>query len=290
MMAPPSPGGSAGGAAPAAPAMPVTAVGDMCAMEECAGKPPHEMHDPGTCEKCKMASEMCACKMCQAMPGAAPMPAPGPQAPSAPMAAVAEKTAGRLERLYKSRLTKVSEEASKKVADAEKVATQKVASKLLRALKLAAKRQALNLEFSPLKATMCDVLTNKLDIDAESFYPGMDPITATTIVEATSREGMDAFVDSLVKRASEFMGMSDEALTAIEADVKNLQAVALPVSTGVQKTASKTDLRQAAVNGNFALAPAPTDETISNTGNRDTIRSALGTTKVRRTSQALLKR
>lgn len=267
-----------------------------CAMAGCAGKPPHEMHAEGTCHECKKPMLECACKMAQApaMPGMSPPPPPAQTGSGgmAPMAAVdgTEKTAGRIERLYKNRLNKASEEASKKVADAEKVATQKVAAKLLRTLKLAAKRQALNMEFSPLKATMCDVLTNRLDIDSESYYPGMDPITATSIVEATTQTGLDQFVESLVKRASELMSMSNETLDAIEADIKNLQVAPLSVPKMARKASADNAVRQAAINGNLALAPSPTDETISNTGNRDTIRSALGTTKVHRASQALLKR
>lgn len=293
-MGAPAPSAPAPAPSPAPAAMPQNAVGEMCAMTECAGKPPHNQHAPGTCPECGKGMAECACKMAQAAPPMA-APSPAPQAPSAPMAAVAEgtsteKTAGRLDRLYKNRLAKVSEEATKKVADAEKVALTKISSKLLRALKLAAKRQALNLEFSPLKASMCDVLTNKLDVDADSYYPGMDTTTATRIIEASAGASMDAFVDSLVKRATEFMSMNDEAFGAIEADVKNLQPAPLTVTEPVQKVASKEDLRAAAVKGNLALAPSPTSETISNTGNRDNIRSALGTTKVRRASQALLKR
>ena len=201
----------------------------------------------------------------------------------------ARKYVSRMNRLYKGRIDKVNAEASSKVASAEQTAVKQLQDKFLRGLKLAAKRQALNLETSPLKAKMFDVLASKMDLDADTFYPGMDGYTASRIVEAATAAAFDEFIESLVKRAAQFVGMNEEALKSIEADIKNLQPAPISVPTNTSKTASREDLKQAAVNGNLIVAPAPTSEIVSNGGKRDNIRSALDTTKVRRTSQALLK-
>ena len=81
--------------------------------------------------------------------------------------------------------------------------------------------------------------------------------------------------------------MSEDAFAAIEGDVKNIRPAGIQVTASTRKTAAREDVRKAAEKGNFVLAPGSSDETISNTGNRDNIRSALGSTKVRRASQAL---
>lgn len=280
--------------------MPVAAAGDMCANEMCAaagGKAgAMECKCPPGCD-CQCSCTCAAEKKAQDAGGLTMAPsAQADAAPAGGMPAMAEKSAAlskytsRLERLYKSRLEKTQADAAKKVADAQKDAVAKVSDKFLRALKLAAKRQALNLEFSPLKAVLCDTLTSQLDLDADSFYPGMDASTATHLIEAASDNGFDQFVESIVKRASDFMSMNDESLTALESDVKNLRPAMLTVTASkVRTAAARDDVRTAAVEGNLVVAPSPTSETISNGGNRDNIRSALGSTKVRRTSQALLK-
>lgn len=282
--APMAPAGPGPGPQMAAPGEAMCAAGDMCV-------------DPACMEHGKMAQG----DMGMGAPPAGGAPgagaAPGGAAPGMPMMGNIEdplvkaatiKHAGRLERLYKTRLDKVSSDGAKKLAEVEKKAVEKAVAKLARAMKLAAKRQELNLEYSPLKAGMLDVLATEQDIDADSFYPGMDNFTASRLVEATASQAFTEFTDSLVTRAAEFLKMSDEALTAIEADVKNLQPAPIQVqASAAAKPATKMGLREAAVKGNFTVAPTATDETISSGGNRDNIRSALNTTKVRRTSQSL---
>lgn len=206
---------------------------------------------------------------------------------------MASKTAGRIERLYKSRLEKATKAASDKLAGVTADAVKQVQGKMFRALNLAAKRQALNLEASPLKIHMFDVLSNELDIDTESFYPGMDSITASRIVETSVAGGYNDFVDVLVKRATEFMSMSDEAFNALEADVKNLRPASITVQAASQPVMNKSaSLRKEASSGNLLLAPNAKDtEVVANvpsTGKRDNIRSALATTKISRTSGKLL--
>jgi len=244
--------------------------GKMAADEECPCPP-----------ECECA---CECKCAEGKQAQAPA-----QDAGMPMMASKEYQ-NRLSRLYKNRLNKVQAEATKRVASAEKTATDKVAAKFLRAVKLAAKRQALNLEYSPFKAKLADVLMSEQDLDQESFYPGMDGATASHLIEAASSDGLDTLVESLVKRAKEFMGMNDEALTAIENDVKNLITVPVAHKSAFSATVRNETVRQAAVDGNLLVAPLTTQETIPDDGSRNNIRSALGATKVRRTAALINKK
>jgi hypothetical protein len=202
----------------------------------------------------------------------------------------AAKHVSRLERLYKSRMVKAADETAKKMAVLEKTAVDKAISKLSRAIKLASKRQALNLEYSPLKAAMHDVLISEMELDADYVYPGMDNLTASRLVEATSNT-FSEFTDSLMTRAAEFLKMSDETLTSIEKDVKNLRPVAIQVQASVQDRSQQNQMtREAALDGNLIIAPAaPKSESITSVGRVDSIRSALNTTKVNRASKALKK-
>jgi hypothetical protein len=230
--------------------------------------------DPAGCE-CK-GMEHCACpcsgKMAQGDMGAMPM--------------IASKKQTRLERLYKGRLDRSKAESAEKLASLEKTAVEKAQTKLLRALKLAAKRQALNLEESPLKAKMFDVLASEMDIDHDSYYPGMDAEVASRLIEVTAAESFDGFVDSIVKRATEFLAMNEDALKAIEADIKNLRPAPVTVQASSKRIASSDAVRKTAMDGNLVVAPSATNEGVSSGNKRDNIRSALDTTMIRRTSQA----
>ena len=134
----------------------------------------------------------------------------------------------------------------------------------------------------------------------KDFYPAYKANRAIIFAEQTPKEqedhkilleSFDDFVDSLIKRASEFIKMSDETFAAIESDIKNLIPVAVHVaSVGSAKNMPKQDLREAAISGNFTVAPSAVEESIPSSGHRDNIRSALNTTKVRRAGKALLKR
>jgi len=199
-----------------------------------------------------------------------------------------KKYVSRAERIYKTRIAEIQKKAEEAIDSAEQAALEKISTKFLRAVKLAAKRQALNLEQSPLKAGIFDALTSQMDIDSDSFYPGMDPETASHIVEASMSNSMDEFVDSIVKRAADFVAMGDEAFDAVETDVHNLTPAPVVVQASTNKTAAaRDDVRTAAMNGNLVVAPSATNEVVSSGNPRNNIRSALGTTKVRRTTQAL---
>jgi hypothetical protein len=287
-MAPPPPSDGPG---PQMATGQVCAAGDMCANAEC---PEHgkmaqgQMAPPGPGGAQAQAPAM----------GGQPSAEPGGAAPMPMMGSVgnplvkeaSQKHATRLERLYRGRMAKATEDYTKKLAEVETKAIDKAMLKIVRAMKLAAKRQELNMEFSPLKSAMHDVLASERDLDAYHMYPGMDDETAARLVEATSSV-FEEFVNSLAKRASDFLKMSDETLGVIEADIKNLRPTSVHVAA-IQDVeyAGKQSLKQAAVDGNLVVAPTSTVESISNVDGRDNIRSALNTTKVHRASQALLKK
>jgi hypothetical protein len=203
----------------------------------------------------------------------------------------AAKHVTRLERLYQGRMAKAADETAKKMATLEKTAVDKAIAKLSRAIKLASRRQALNLEFSPLKAAMHDVLVSELELDSEYVYPGMDNMTASRLVEAASATAFSEFTESLMSRAAEFLKMSDEALTSIEVDVKNLRPVSIQVQASVQGGSQQNQIaREAALDGNLIIAPAASDsKPITSAGRAGNIRLALNTTKVNRASKALKK-
>ncbi len=198
----------------------------------------------------------------------------------------AAKHASRLERLYKSRFDDLKTKGNAKIASLEKDIADKLKAKFVRAMKLAAKRQALNLEQSPVKVAMFDTLTSEFDIDSDSVYPGMDEVTASVVIERTASSSFDDFAIKLIDRAEKFASMSEEAFTELEADIQNLVPTSVVASS--KKVASKEEesltTRKAAVEGNLHLAPSPTNETITDVGNkgnnRVTIREALGTTRV----------
>jgi len=199
------------------------------------------------------------------------------------------KKAAREEKLALARVAKLEKESAEKLANVEKEALKKVEAKFGRAIKLAALRQRLNLEQSPIKVAFGDALLSELDLGGDEFFPGMDSRTAVAIVETACADGFDPFVASLLGRAREFMAMSEEALAVIEKDAsQNLQVQAPPETEAPQARSANTDLRRQASHGNMAIASRPTPEEPSPRGGRESrtaaIRSALSGTKVSRTT------
>jgi hypothetical protein len=198
--------------------------------------------------------------------------------------AEAKKYESRMERIYKTRFAKLEQERD---AAVDKVAVV-VAEKFTRALKVAAARQRLNLEESPIKIAFADALLTPTDLPGDEYFPGMDMQLTQTLIERAASDGFGPFVDRLVERAAEFLKMSDEAFTAIEADVKNLQPV-LPVAADAGRVAgANVDKRTAARQGNMHLAPAPSEAAAREERvERGSLRDALGNTKIKRTSSFL---
>jgi hypothetical protein len=180
----------------------------------------------------------------------------------------------RLSRLYKNRLAAVKSEFEKREASTVDV----VASTFKRALKLAAARQQLNLEMSPIKAAFAETLMSNQDLGNNEVYPGMDERLAVQLTEQATASGMDEFIDKLITRAAELSRLPKEAFEAMDADVKNLQPV-LPPITASAKDISSGAKREAASSGNFAIPATPHEEFIPH-GGRSLLKSALGRTTV----------
>lgn len=181
----------------------------------------------------------------------------------------------RMERLYKGRIAKLQAEAEKREAGI----TAKLADKFKRALKLAARRQSLNLEESPIKAAFADVLLTPMDLGYGEYYPGMDEGLTVTLVERSAAIGMDDFIEKTVNRAADFMKLSDEAFGHIEADIKNLQTVMPAAAAPIVDMEHANHVRTAVRDGNLQLASAPSEAVRHD---RTQLQAALGTTKIHR--------
>jgi len=194
--------------------------------------------------------------------------------------------AARIESLYKGRL-------EKKIAELEEEKKQfitNMADRFARALKLVAKRQALNLEYSPLKTAMGIALCNPMPLGDGYEYAPMDQKTAVTIVEAafsdpiiegTDKPAWEAFIDGIIERAASVMNWNDETLMQVEADLKNIKTAAVPLDEAAfQPSASDVQLKQAATQGNLQLNPTETTQQPQTDNKRTAIRDAVGVTKV----------
>lgn len=193
--------------------------------------------------------------------------------------------AARLEKLYENRLAKKVEDLKAKQVEFIK----NHADRFARALKLVARRQALNLEYSPMKMAMGIALCNPRELEDGYEYKPMDQRTAVTLVEAAFNEPMiegvdqaawESFVDSLISRAGSVMEWNDETLMQVEADIKNIKTAAVPMVTEAVTPDGDANLKQAANLGNLQLTPKGVDGPINRTDKRDDIRRAVGTTRV----------
>jgi len=208
---------------------------------------------------------------------------------------VAEKTeskkydnqvhAARLEGIYKARLERKIADLTKEKEDFK----NNLVARVTRAMKLVAHRQALNLEYSPLKLAMGVALCNKRALNDKEFYNPMDQGTAVQLIEAAFSEpiieGVDKaawehHIDSLIERAASVMQMNDEALMQVETDLRNIKTATIPFDEAVVNTDGDFELKQAAKQGNLQLAPKPVDDAPAINNKREAIRRAVGTTKV----------
>lgn len=203
------------------------------------------------------------------------------------------KHTARVEQIYRTRFKQLKEASQARVASLEAAAQGKVTERLVRSMKLAAKRQQLNLEESPIKTAMFDVLTSSFDLDRDYSYPGMDPQTAAAVIERSAAASFDEFATGLLDRAAKFASMSEEAFAQLEEDVSNLAPTSPVVASLGTHTASTRAIRTAAAAGNMPLAPSPSPDSITSTGqdynNRNSIRDALGSTRIASSSKTLKK-
>ena len=237
-----------------------------CSCDPCECKKEKKKKAADSCDKCGEASDSCGCVMASYD---------------------IKQHAARIEALYKGRL-------DKKIAELEEEKKQFVANlsdRFARALKLVARRQALNLEYSPMKTAMGIALCNPTSLGDGYEYAPMDQRTAVTLVESafnepiidgTDKPAWEASIDGMIERAAAVMGWNDETLMQIESDLQNIKVAAVPLDEAiVRQPHADMALRTAANRGNLQLNPNKTEEIRNEAGDRrQAIRSAVGVTKV----------
>jgi hypothetical protein len=223
-----------------------------------------------TCKECKMANDKCKC----------------PPAKDAEKVDL-KKHAARLEHIYRKRLEAKVAELDKQKKEFE----QNLMDRMVRAMKIVASRQALNLEYSPLKTAIGIALCNPRSLGDGYEYKPMDQRTAVVLTEAafgepliedTNTPAWESFIDGLIHRAQSIMEMSDESLMQVDSDLKNMKTAVVTTTDDVSMPNADIGLRQAANHGNLQLASVGTEEVMPTLPNnkRSAIRSAVGTTKV----------
>lgn len=166
-----------------------------------------------------------------------------------------------------------------------------------RALKVAAKRHALNIETSPLKATVVDSLTvaRKVGMSQQTgeelVWRGMDTGLALHLAESAWNQAADEEINTLVQRAAELMTLDGNYLVDAEKDLAK-QAAIIPqvgaldqLDPNDEVAQRAANMRTAAANGNFNIAPSAADDVREEKVSR--IRAALSQTRVSRTQEDL---
>jgi hypothetical protein len=174
----------------------------------------------------------------------------------------------------------LSEEDEAKIAayydkKAQKLAAEKVkefSARLARCIRMAARRQALNLESNQIKIALADVLMSPAFMSRHEEYVPMDERTATFVIErALDQKAAVSYIDSLFERAASLMKMSDESLAQLEADLKRSLPVNVTAQFGTDDgfpeeeeveveeetpEAKAASRRRSADEGNFDISPA----------------------------------
>lgn len=183
-------------------------------------------------------------------------------------------------KLYASRLKKVQAEmqTEKEALEAEfetRLAQEKetMKSRYERALKIAARRAALNLEESPLKVAVIDSLTVPRTVGKIASrgpavnFSGLKESLALHLTEAAWADAAQEEVDTLLTRTAEIMEYDDRYLADAERDLSKQSAVIPPVTDSLEdedgsmhREASYGDERSRLVRGNLVLAPTSADD------------------------------
>lgn len=199
--------------------------------------------------------------------------------------------ANRIETLFTKRLDVKIAEIEKEKKDFFSTFTDR----FIRAMKIVARRQSLNLEHSPLKEAMTEALISPRPVGNGYDYEPMDADLAVRLVEAsineplvdgTDKPAWEAHIDGIIERTADVMKMNDESLMQAEADLQNMTAMNVPTEpvphARQASQQSDPDFRQQVSAGNLQLASTSSDQNIQGSpqGKREAIRQAVGTTKV----------
>ena len=174
-----------------------------------------------------------------------------------------ERLEKRLKALYSARL------AAAKQEHAEEIELVKTAEKekIFRALRVAHRRAALNIECSPLKASMFDSLTVTRPVGrcastgADIEFQGLDEaLSLRLLADAWSRSASED-LDALLERTAELMEYDDKYLVSAERDLSKQAAIVPQVTNSGQVSAPDETqsraamMRQAAEAGNLDFTP-----------------------------------
>lgn len=210
-------------------------------------------------------------------------------APTSSPSAEAKATEERVRKLYAARIEKM------KVEHEAELRTLRAAeqAKVFRALRIAQRRAALNIEESPLKASTVDSLTVPRAIGRSAAtgqpveFQGLDEGLALHLVEAAWEASAQEDVEALIERTAELLSYEDSYLVSAERDLAKQAAIVPPVVIEEQLSpANETQRRAAALRaqaagGNLTLASGATDSDVAE-DKVIAIRAALGPTKVGR--------
>lgn len=213
-------------------------------------------------------------------------------------AAKVRQAEARLKRLYEVRMA-----AQKKAFEEQLEARDATAfERFARAYKIAAKRAALNLEESPLKATLFDSLTTERPVGKSASTGSQllfDPLSdnlALHLLEAAWEKSAAEETEVLLARTAELIKLDDRYLVSAEGDLSK-QAASVPylsdesdVSGDGETQRRSAALRGAAKGGNLMIPSPSRDEGDSpdDYRTRTQVRAALSSTKVSRSQQEFL--
>ena len=181
-----------------------------------------------------------------------------------------------IKKLYTAKAKKLAKEAN-----------EKFIKKFVKCVKLASTRMLLNYDENPYKAASMDVLANQQNFANGDAYIGMPQSDASELIEMIASTGQEDFVDILLERTAGLMKKSDEYLNDLESDFNNLNIKSVEVSEESFKSASRDNLKTAAVEGNFQVNTGRPDASTTNNNLVGGVRAAMGNTRLSKRSNAL---
>lgn len=196
----------------------------------------------------------------------------------------AKKHAARLEKLTAAKLAQAKADGASEVAAAKRAAIDT----FTRALRIVAKRHSRNLELSPLKEALGVVLASSRTVGQDAMtgepleYEPLPQDLTVHLVEAAWKDGADAQIEELIRRATELSVAGDEYLRAAESDIEKIAHTVPSVNSAVLSEEDfsvaqrATTLRQAAKQGSMALPAAGAENTNVGADRRSAIQAAIG--------------
>lgn len=179
--------------------------------------------------------------------------------------------ASRLQKVTAAKLAKADAavKAAQQSAE-EQVAVAKGAAidSFVRALRIAARRQEVGLEASPIKLAAEAVLSETREIGRNAadgqpiVYQGLDSELTRYLVAEMFSVGHGDHLNSLIERAASLMSRGEQYLLDAEADARNLSHSLPPMTAAVSTRVDEAGLhaeamRRQALNGNLHLNPQP---------------------------------